>query len=371
MFKLTRLSAFVALTFSLGLSSHASADLVIGVAGPVTGLAATLGDQMWRGVEQAAKDINANGGVNGEQIRLVRADDACEPKQAVAVANKLVDADHIDAVVGHLCSSSTIPASEVYDDAGIISITPGSTNAKVTERGLQYIFRMCGRDDQQGIVAGDYIVDKLKATKVAFIHDKDSYGQGLADATLDQIKKRGLKEVMYEGVTRGEKDFSAVVTKLRQSGAEVVYFGGQHAEGGPLIRQIREQGLHVNILVGDALATSEFVSTVGGAQYASGVYMTFGVDPRNSAAGKVVIDGFRAKGYEPEGFTLYSYAALQALSQGFEGAKSKKSDDVSKWMKSHTIQTVMGPKNFDAKGDLTSSGYVMYQWSGDGSYKQL
>ena len=221
----------------------ARADTVIGVAGPFTGPNATYGDQYWHGATQAAEDINAAGGINGEKIKLVQGDDACEPKQAVAVANRLVDQDKVNAVVGHFCSSSTMPASEVYSDAGIIAITPGSTNPLITERGMSDMFRMCGRDDQQGIVAGDYIVDVLKGKKVAVLHDKDTYGQGLADATRAQLNKRGVKEVLYEGLTRGEKDFNALVTKIRASGAEVVYFGGLHPEAGPLVRQLREQGL--------------------------------------------------------------------------------------------------------------------------------
>ena len=194
----------------------------------MTGANAAFGEQYMKGAQAAADVINKAGGINGEQIKLVAGDDACEPKQAVAVANRLADQDKVIGVVGHFCSSNTIPASEVYDEAGIIAITPGSTNPQVTERGLGAMFRMCGRDDQQGIVAGDYIVDVLKGKKVAVINDKDTYGKGLADATAAQLTKRGVKPVLEEGLTRGEKDFSALVTKIRSLGADVVYFGGLH-----------------------------------------------------------------------------------------------------------------------------------------------
>ncbi|MGV2832991.1 ABC transporter substrate-binding protein, partial [Pseudomonas shirazensis] len=149
----------LAVATALGVSSYVQADIKIGVAGPMTGANAAFGEQYMKGAQAAADAINKAGGVNGEQIKLVAGDDACEPKQAVAVANKLVDQEKVVGVVGHFCSSNTIPASEVYDEAGIIAITPGSTNPQVTERGLSAMFRMCGRDDQQGIVAGDYIVD--------------------------------------------------------------------------------------------------------------------------------------------------------------------------------------------------------------------
>ena len=216
------------------------------------------------------------------------------------------DRDKVIGVVGHFCSSNTIPASEVYDEAGIIAMTPGSTNPAVTERGLSAMFRMCGRDDQQGIVAGDYIVDVLKGKKVVVLHDKDTYGQGLADATKAQLAKRGVTPVLYEGLTRGEKDFSAVVTKIRSAGADVVYFGGLHPEAGPLVRQLREQGLKdVKFMSDDGIVTDELVTTAGGAQYVDGVYMTFGADPRLLPDSKAVVDAFRAQGVEPEGYTLY------------------------------------------------------------------
>jgi branched-chain amino acid transport system substrate-binding protein len=362
----------IAVATALGVSSLAQADLKIGVAGPMTGANASFGQQYMKGAQAAADAINAAGGVNGEKIVLVAGDDACEPKQAVAVANRLVDQDKVAGVVGHFCSSSTIPASEIYSDAGVIAITPGSTNPQVTERGMKEMFRMCGRDDQQGIVAGDYIVDVLKGKKVAVIHDKDTYGQGLADATQTQLKKRGVTPVLYEGLTRGEKDFSALVTKIRSVGADVVYFGGLHPEAGPLVRQMREQGLKdVKFMSDDGIVTDELVTTAGGAQYVNGVYMTFGADPRALPDSKAVVDQFRKSGYEPEGYTLYAYASVQALAAGFSGAKSNKGEDAAEWLKSNPVKTVMGEKAWDAKGDLKVSDYVVYQWDAAGKYKQL
>ncbi|MGI4836402.1 MAG: branched-chain amino acid ABC transporter substrate-binding protein [Janthinobacterium lividum] len=362
----------LAIASALGVSSFVQADVKIGVAGPMTGANASFGEQYMKGAQAAADAVNAAGGINGEKIVLVAGDDACEPKQAVAVANRLVDQDKVIGVVGHFCSSSTIPASEVYADAGVIAITPGSTNPTVTERGLGDMFRMCGRDDQQGIVAGDYIVDVLKGKKVAVINDKDTYGKGLADATSAQLKKRGVTPVLEEGLTRGEKDFSALVTKIRGAGADVVYFGGLHPEAGPLVRQLREQGLKdVKFMSDDGVVTDELVTTAGGAQYVNGVYMTFGADPRKLPDSKAVVDQFRKSGYEPEGYTLYAYASIQALAAGFNGAKSNKGDDASKWLKAHDVKTVMGDKAWDAKGDLKVSDYVVYQWNAQGKYEQL
>lgn len=330
---------------------------------------------LWRSVlarrNAAAEDINAAGGINGEKIKLVQGDDACEPKQAVAVANRLVDQDKVNAVVGHFCSSSTMPASEVYSDAGIISITPGSTNPLITERGMSDMFRMCGRDDQQGQVASDFIIDKLKAKRVAIIHDKDTYGQGLADATKAALAKRGVKDVMYEGLSRGEKDFNALVTKIGAQKPDVVFFGGCHPEAGPLVRQMREQGVQAKFFSGDCIVNEEMVTAAGGPQYTNGIYMTFGKDPRLIPDGKAVIEKFRAAKFEPEGYTLYSYASVQAIAAAFKATGGKDSAKASEWLKANTVDTVMGKKAWDSKGDLKVSDYVVYQWDDQGKYKEV
>ncbi|EJN26172.1 ABC-type branched-chain amino acid transport system, periplasmic component [Pseudomonas sp. GM79] len=361
----------LAVATALGVSAFAQADIKIGVAGPMTGANAAFGEQYMKGAQAAADAVNAAGGVNGEKIVLVKGDDACEPKQAVTVAKDLTN-QKVAGVVGHFCSSSTIPASEIYDEAGIIAITPGSTNPAVTERGLSAMFRMCGRDDQQGIVAGDYIVDVLKGKKVVVLHDKDTYGQGLADATKAQLEKRGVKPVLYEGLTRGEKDFSTIVTKIRGAGADVVYFGGLHPEAGPLVRQLREQGLKdVKFMSDDGIVTDELVTTAGGPQFVDGVLMTFGADPRLLPDSKTVVDDFRKKGTEPEGYTLYAYASVQTLAAAFNGAKSNKGEEAAAWLKKNPVKTVMGEKTWDSKGDLKISDYVVYQWDKDGKYHQL
>lgn len=346
-------------------------SIKIGVAGPHTGANAAFGLQFWKGATKAAEDINKAGGVMGQKIELVKADDACEPKQAVSVANKLVERDRVSAVVGHFCSSSTIPASEVYDEAGVLMMTPGSTNPTVTDRKMPTIFRMCGRDDQQGVVAATFIREKLAGKKVAVIHDKDTYGMGLANAMRAHLNKLGTKEVLYEGLTRGEKDFNALATKIKSLGADVVYFGGLHTEAGPFVRQLKEQGVKAAFLSGDGIVSEDFLTAAGGNQYVDGVYMTFGRDPRTIAKGKKVVEAFRKSGYEPEGYTLYAYATVQAVVEAMKAVKSTEGVKLAKWLKSNPVETVMGRKAWDAKGDLKESDYVMYRWNKSGSYKQV
>jgi branched-chain amino acid transport system substrate-binding protein len=340
----------------------------IGIAGPITGPYAKFGEQLVKGAEAAAEKINAEGGINGKQIVVVQGDDQCDPKQARAVANTFVD-EKVHAVIGHFCSSSTIPASEVYDEANILQITPASTNPKVTDRGLAAVFRTCGRDDQQGNVAGDFIAKQLKAKRVAVVHDKDTYGQGLADATKARLNSNGVKEVLYEGITRGDKDFNSLVTKMKGLKVDAIYFGGIHTEAGLIVRQAREQGLKATFISGDGIVTAEFAAIAGPA--ADGVLMTFGADPRNLPEAKDVVEKFRSEGYEPEAYTLYSYASMQIIANVL--AANDLSNDgaaLAKYMKANDFSTVMGPKAFDSKGDLKVTDYVVYKWSpsGDGKY---
>lgn len=355
----------------LSLSATALADVRIGVAGPFTGANASFGEQYMRGTQAAADEINAKGGINGEKIVLIKGDDACEPKQAVAAANKLVDQEKVVAVVGHFCSSSSIPASEIYADAGVLMVTPASTNVKVTDRGLTNVFRLCGRDDQQGTVAADYLVNTLKLNKIALVHDKDTYGQGLADATRAEMTKLGVKEVLYDGITRNEKDYNATVTKIKQSGAQAVFFGGLHSEAGPLVRQMREQGISAVFMSDDGIVTNELVTTAGGAKYVDGVLMTYGADPRLNPASQAAVQYFKKAGYEPEGYTLYAYASLQTIAAALNGAKVNSGEKAAEWLRAHPVDTVMGRKEWDSKGDLKVSDYVVYKWSGDGQYKAV
>jgi branched-chain amino acid transport system substrate-binding protein len=350
----------VALGLGLAFSSVAQAQIKIGVAGPVTGPNATFGAQLKNGAEQAVQDINAAGGINGQKLELVIGDDVSDPKQGVSVANKFA-AEGVKMVVGHFNSGVSIPASEVYEEAGIIQITPASTNPRFTDRGLWNTFRICGRDDQQGAVAGAYLADRFKGKKVAVIHDKTPYGKGLADETQKTMNSKGLKEVMYEGINPGEKDYSALVSKLKQANVDVLYFGGLHTEAGLIIRQMRDQGLQAPLMSGDGIVSAEFVSIAGPG--ADGTLMTFSPDPRKNPAAKDVVAKFKAKNFEPEAYTLYSYAAVQVLAEAAKqagGVTPKKMSETIRQGK--PFKTVLGELSFDKKGDITRPDYVMYTW---------
>lgn len=353
----------VAAAIGLG-AGAAAAQIKIAVNGPITGQLASFGEQLKRGGEMAIADLNAKGGIMGQKVTLVVGDDQCDPKQAVAVANKAVQ-EKVNVVIGHFCSGSSIPASDVYKEEGILQISPASTNPVFTDRKYPNTFRVCGRDDQQGMVAGDFIIDRYKGKRVAVIHDKTQYGKGLADETKKRLNAKGVQEVAYEAITAGEKDYSALVSKLKAANVEVVYFGGYHPEAGLIVRQSREQGFGATFISGDALVDKQFWSIAGKA--GQGTLMTFDADPRKIPANKAIVDKFKAQGYDPEGYTLYTYAAVQVYAQAVEAAKSTKFADVKKAMNAGKFQTVLGQLSFDAKGDVTTPAYKVYVWK-DGNY---
>ena len=353
----------IALGAVMAFSGVASAQIKLGVAGPITGPNAAFGAQLKNGVDQAVADINAKGGVLGQKITVSIGDDVSDPKQGVSVANKFVG-DGVKWVVGHFNSGVTMPASEVYQENGVVMVTPSATNPKVTERGMWNVFRTCGRDDQQGAVAAAYIADKLKGKKIAVVHDKTTYGQGLADETRKAMNAKGVKEVLYEGVNTGEKDYSALVSKIKSSGADVVYWGGLHTEGGLIVRQMRDQGVKAVMMSGDGITSDEF-ATIGGPGV-EGTLMTFPPDPRNRPEAKDVVKAFEAKKFNPEAYTLYSYAAVQIIAAAAEQAKSTDPKKISEVMKSgKAFKTVIGDIAYDKKGDITRPDYTMYVWKKD------
>ena len=352
----------VGLAFAVAIATAgaASAQVKISMGGPITGPNAATGAQMKNGVDQAVEDINKAGGILGQKLSASYGDDASDPKQGVSVANNFAG-EGVKFVIGHYNSGVTIPSSEVYKENGILEITPASTNPTVTERNMWNIFRVCGRDDQQGQVAGEYILKHFNGKKIAVIQDKTTYGKGLADEMKKTINKGGMKEVLYEGVNTGEKDYSALVSKIKQVNPDLIYWGGLYTEGGLIVRQLRDQGVKAPLMGGDGITSDEFAA-VGGPGV-EGTLMTYGPDPRNKPQAKKVVDEFRAKQFEPEAYTLYSYAGVEIIKQAAEAAKSLDPKKVAEKMHSGmAFHTVLGDISYDKKGDRTNLDYVMYVW---------
>jgi branched-chain amino acid transport system substrate-binding protein len=362
----------LALGLALGLALAplaAQAQVKIGVGGPMTGGSAAFGSQLKQGVEQAVEDINAAGGILGQKVVLNIGDDRADPKEGVSVANKFA-ADGVKFVIGHFNSGVTIPGSDVYMENGMMVITPAATNPKVTDRNMWNVFRVCGRDDQQGSAAGAIIADKFKGKRVAIIHDKTTYGQGLAEETRKAMNAKGLRAVMFEGVNKDDKDFTALVSKIKGANADLIYWGGLHDTAGLIVRQMRDQGVKAPLMGGDGMADEEFAAIAGPG--AEGTLMTFTPDPRTNPKNKDIVELFRKKrGFEPQAYTLYSYAALQIIKQAAEQAKSVDPKKVADVMHSGKVfNTVLGDLTFDKKGDITGyiiagttrNPYVLYTW---------
>jgi branched-chain amino acid transport system substrate-binding protein len=246
-------------------------------------------------------------------------------------------------------------------------ITPSATNPMLTDReGYWNVFRTCGRDDQQGAVAGAWIIGHYKGKKIAIIHDKTPYGKGLADATKDNMNKGGITEVVYEGINTGEKDYSALVSKLKAANVDLVYFGGLHTEAGLIIRQMRDQGLNAPMMSGDGITDKEFAQ-IGGPG-TEGTLMTFAPDPRKHPEAAKVVAEFKAKNYDPEAYTLYSYAALQIMAEAAKQVGKLDTKKMAEVMHSgKPFKTVIGDIAYDKKGDITRPDYVMYVWKKNSS----
>jgi branched-chain amino acid transport system substrate-binding protein len=355
------------MTLEVLITLPAHADTKLGLAGPFTGPEAAFGEQMRRGTDMAAHDINAAGGVLGQQVTIVEGDDQCDPKQAVQVANNLVGKG-VKAVIGHFCSGASIPASDVYADENIVMITPSATNPALTEAGKKDVFRICGRDDQQGSTAGKFLLGHFKSKKIAVVDDKQAYGQGIADVVRKTLADGGVHVAIDDKINPGEKDYSSLVTKLKQAGIDILYYGGLQNEAGLLVRQMRAQGMKTILMAGDGLATHDFWSITGAA--GNGTLFTFPPDPSKDSANTALVARFMKQGSEPEGYTLYSYAALQAWADAVKAAGTTDSTKVEAALHNGKLPTVLGAVSFDAKGDVEAPGYIIYQWQ-DGAYNAL
>lgn len=356
----------------LSASAAYAEDISIAVVGPMTGQLAPIGDQFKQGANAAAAAINEKGGIGGKKIKIVVEDDACDPKQAVSVANRIAAAG-IKFVDGHACSGSTIPASAIYAENGIVMITPASSNPELTEaafkKGWPTILRLYIRDDAGGNFVGPWIAKKYAGKNVVLLHDKSAYGQGAADAVKKTMNEGGLKEVAYEGINAGEKDYSALVTKLKELKADVVYFGGYHPEGGLIKRQAKEQNFDFQLIMPDSLSNPEFWQIAGPA--GEGTMFVFPSDPQAKPEAKDAVEKIKAGGFSPEGFTLFSYGVIQAVAQGIERAGSEDPAKVAAALKDgKPISTVVGEITLDEKGDIKDPKFDINQWH-DGKYAPI
>ncbi|WP_319782692.1 branched-chain amino acid ABC transporter substrate-binding protein [Oceanisphaera sp. IT1-181] len=363
------LTTAISMALGCGVVFSASAETVkIAIAGPITGAVAQYGDMEFTGGRMAVELINKSGTLGEYTLEAEEYDDACDPKQAVAVANRIVN-DGIQFVVGHLCSDSTLPASDVYDDEGIFMITPASTNAVITERGQPLVMRTIGLDSDQGPTAAKYILEKAKPERIAIVHDKKQYGEGLASSVRDELKAAGVEVVAYEGVTSGDKDFSTLVAKLQRDKVDFIYYGGYHPELGLILRQSAERGFKPRFMGPEGVGHKDITSIAGDAS--EGLLVTlpkkYDLDPANID----VVQAIQAKGLDASGpFVWTTYAAVEVIAEGIKRAGSDP-EAVIKALRSEPVNTVMGPLSWDDKGDLVGFEFGVFEWHKDGTSTQM
>lgn len=364
-FSVSRLALAMGLAASSALLSANAQDIKIALVIPTTGPLTQYGDMVKEGATTAVEMANAAGGINGKKLELVPVDDACEPKQGPVAANRVVN-NKIGYVIGPVCSGASIAAAPIYNNEGVVVVTPSATSPALTDgKKFHFIFRTIGRDDQQGPAAAKFIAETIKPKKVAVLHDKQSYGQGIASSVRADLKKANIEVALFEGINAGDSDYSAVITKLKSAGVDFVYFGGYHPEMGLLLRQASEQGLKVRMMGPEGVGNPEVNAIAGNA--VEGMLVTlpadFSANPKNAN----VVKAFQDKKRNASGaFQLTSFAAAQALIDGIKAAGDNPSK-VADHLHKATVETVIGPVSWNTQGDLNSFDFQVFQWHKDGS----
>ncbi|NGM88019.1 branched-chain amino acid ABC transporter substrate-binding protein [Parapusillimonas sp. SGNA-6] len=365
--KFTPMAAAIGLAAGMLMSTGVAAqNIKIAVAGPFTGALTQYGTMVKEGVDTAVEQINAAGGVLGKKLEAVTIDDGCEPKQGPVVANRVVN-DEIHYVVGHVCSGATIAATNIYNSEGVVMVTPSATSPAVTDgKNYDTIFRTIGRDDQQGPAAAKFIAEKIKPQQVAILHDKQSYGQGIATAVKNDLEKAGIKVVLFEGINAGDSDYSAVITKLKTSGADFVYYGGYHPEMGLLLRQGAEQGLKAKFMGPEGVGNPDINAIAGAA--VEGMLVTLPADFTKDPSNAAIVKAFTDKKRDPSGaFQLTAYSATQAIADGIKGAGADDPAKVAAWLHANSVSTPIGKISWNKQGDLNNFKFDVFTWHKDGS----
>lgn len=347
--------------------AHAADSIKIAMVIPATGPLTQYGDMVKEGVATAVEQINAAGGINGKKIETTVVDDACEPKQGPVAANRVVN-DKIRYVIGPVCSGAAIAAAPIYNNEGVVVITPSATSPALTEgKNFHFIFRTIGRDDQQGPFAASFIVARLNAQTIVVLHDKQTYGAGVAQHVKASLEKLGANIALYDGINAGDSDYSAVITKLKTIKPDVVFFGGYPPEMGLLLRQAKEQGLQTQFMGAEGAFNQSLVEIAGPAL--DGMLFTYPADFSARAENQAIVQAFEKAQRPANGaYQMPAYAAVQVLHESMKavGTDPKK---VAEYMHSNRFDTVIGPVAFDRKGDLKNFDFVVFKLDKSGQRK--
>ncbi len=346
----------------VGCTGLMAADTIkLGVAGAHSGDLASYGIPSVHAAELVVEAINAKGGILGKKVELLIEDDVCKPEIATNTATKLISRG-ANVVMGHICSGATKSALGIYKDAKLICMSPSATNPPLTQSGeYPNFYRTIASDDAQALLEVDFATNVLKLKKIAIIHDKGDYGKGLAEFAKGFVEKGGkAKVVLFEGVTPGAVDYSAVVQKIARSGAEAVIYGGYHPEASKIIMQMRTKRMKTYFISDDGVKDDTFIKVAG--KSAEGVYATGPKDTsKNPLAVKANQDHKAKYGADPGAFFLNAYAATQALLNAVQKAGSTNYDAVAKALRTEYVETPLGKISFDKRGDAIGVGFAMYQ----------
>jgi len=368
--KLVVLSVVGLFVFAVSGPAMAAETIKLGVAGPHSGDLASYGIPTIKAAELVVKKVNAGGGVLGKQVELLVEDDVCKPEVATNTATKLIS-EKVDVVLGHICSGATKAALGIYKDSKIIAMSPSATNPGLTQSGdYPNFYRTIASDDAQAKLEVDFALDVLKLKKIAVLHDKGDYGKGLAEFAKRFLEEDSRSEVvLYEGITPGAVDYSAVVQKIKRSGAEAVIFGGYHPEASKIVSQMRKKRMKTIFISDDGVKDDTFIKVAK--KYAEGVYATGPMDVSSNPMAVAANEAHKkAYGADPGAFFLNAYAAALALLNAVEQAGSTDYDAVAKALRTKDVATPLGSIHFDKRGDATGVGFSMYQVQ-NGAYVEL
>jgi len=342
---------------------YAADTIKLGVPGAHSGDLASYGLPSANAAKLVVDDINAKGGILGKKVEILQEDDQCKPEVAANVGNKLVS-EGVDVVMGHICSGATKAALNIYNDAKIVTMSPSATNVDLTKSGdYPNFFRTISPDDAQAALQVDFVINTLKAKKIAVIHDKGDYGKGLAEFAKGYFEKEGTEVVLFEGITTGAVDYSAVVQKIRRNKADAVVYGGYHPEAAKIVSQMKKKKMDIFFVSDDGVRDETFIKVAG--EYAEGVYATGPIDTStNPMAIAAVEQHKKVYGSEPGAFYLNAYAAVLCLLNAVEKAGSTDYDAVTKALTTEWVETPLGKISFDERGDAKGIGFSMYQVRG-------
>lgn len=339
-------------------SKQESGAIPIGVLVPLSGSSASGGEDMLNAAKLAAADINAAGGVLGRDIKIVPEDDACDSQAATAGAKKLI-LEKVVGIAGGYCSSAAIPATAVLDPEGVPFISAAATHPDLTDRGFTTVFRTIGRDDQQGPFAVKYLTGPLRARKIALVHDNNTYSKGLAEQVraANETLGTGAEIVVFDAITPGESDYTSMLTKVKNSGADALYFSGFFAEGGLLLRQAASLGLKAALVGGDANQEPTLIETAGEA--AEGFVVTTAPLPAFLAGAAGFVERYTEKyGKAPGPYSVYEYDAVKVLAVAIEKAGSTGREQVTAALRETSVTGLTGEISFNDKGDRAKTVYV-------------